>query len=966
MRTILFVLLFLFTTVTNAAVSVDADQIQNPRHTKTWTFPAVSGVFSCVACTETLIGKTLTSPVINSPTGISKSDVGLSSVDNTSDVSKPVSTAQAAADAGVQAYSIQRANHTGSQAISTVTSLQDALDAKQSSLSFSLPLVNTAGTISIPVATNSADGYLSLTDWLIFNAKQPAGNYLTALTGDVTVSGPGSGVSVIAASAVTNAKLANMAQSTIKGRAASAGTGVPVDLTATQATAILDSFVGDAGSGGTKGLVPAPSSGDAAANKFLKANGVWTAFTSTGDVAGPSSATDSAVALFDGTTGKLLKDSVVTIANIRDRTTHTGTQAASTISDFNTAVAATALLKANNLSDVQSVTTSATNLGLGTGNSPTFAGINLTGAETITSSSANALAVGLNGATNPALQINANAASSVTGVKVTSAAAAGGVFIDAISSGGSEPLTISSKSTGNATLASPSTGQVILSTNGAARAAADDASFNLTPTTSNTAATVRLKFTGAADAALTAGAESPSVYLNSGQIRTHASNTAITLQRDQRITPSTHAFASSGGVVTNAAALAIDGPPIGGTNSTLTNSSALYIPTSALTNTTNGYGANIAATTGATNNYAAVFNGGNVGIGTSAPSNILSVSASTGITAGTHIAATINTNLSPNSGSSADFRGTVLSTMTTTAQTYSGAMSGSWHETRMNSAGSVASSSGIRSFGMVFGSAAVNFTALTQAQAILTQGISSFSNTATGTITAASGMRAINSVLNNQTLTGQAGIIVEPLTAATNNSAMVIGSTSIPTGNFGIYNASTNNNYFNGNVGIKITAPAASIHTDAGTATASNHKFTAGTTTGQTSSDGVDFGIDASGNGIINQREALDTIFLTNNAEVMRLKSAGNIVVPTTVTAGGTTGNQTINKISGTVNIAAVGTTVTVTNSLVSANSIVMAVARTNDGTCRVANVVPASGSFVINVTAACTAETSIGFFVVN
>lgn len=83
----------------------------------------------------------------------------------------------------------------------------------------------------------------------------------------------------IAANAVTNAKLATMVQSTIKGRAAGAGTGDPTDLSATQATAILDNFVGDSGSGGTKGLVPAPATGDAAANKFLKANGSWVAVT---------------------------------------------------------------------------------------------------------------------------------------------------------------------------------------------------------------------------------------------------------------------------------------------------------------------------------------------------------------------------------------------------------------------------------------------------------------------------------------------------------------------------------------------------------------------------------------------------------------------------------------------------------------------------------------------------------------
>lgn len=78
---------------------------------------------------------------------------------------------------------------------------------------------------------------------------------------------------------VTNAKLATMAQARIKGRASGAGTGAPTDLTGTQATAILDNFVGDSGSGGTKGLVPAPAAGDAAADKYLKANGSWATVT---------------------------------------------------------------------------------------------------------------------------------------------------------------------------------------------------------------------------------------------------------------------------------------------------------------------------------------------------------------------------------------------------------------------------------------------------------------------------------------------------------------------------------------------------------------------------------------------------------------------------------------------------------------------------------------------------------------
>lgn len=52
---------------------------------------------------------------------LTKADVNLDNVDNTSDAAKPVSTAQASADAAVQAFSIQRANHTGTQTASTIS-----------------------------------------------------------------------------------------------------------------------------------------------------------------------------------------------------------------------------------------------------------------------------------------------------------------------------------------------------------------------------------------------------------------------------------------------------------------------------------------------------------------------------------------------------------------------------------------------------------------------------------------------------------------------------------------------------------------------------------------------------------------------------------------------------------------------------------------------------------------------------
>jgi hypothetical protein len=55
-----------------------------------------------------------------------------------------------------------------------------------------------------------------------------------------------------------------------------------------------------------------------------------------------------------------------------------------------------------------------------------------------------------------------------------------------------------------------------------------------------------------------------------------------------------------------------------------------------------------------------------------------------------------------------------------------------------------------------------------------------------------------------------------------------------------------------------------------------------------------------------------------------------------------------------------------VTNSLCTTSSIVFATIRTNDTTAVIKNVVPAAGSFTINLNAAATAETSVGFFIIN
>ena len=108
-----------------------------------------------------------------------------------------------------------------------------------------------------------------------------------------------------------------------------------------------------------------------------------------------------------------------------------------------------------------------------------------------------------------------------------------------------------------------------------------------------------------------------------------------------------------------------------------------------------------------------------------------------------------------------------------------------------------------------------------------------------------------------------------------------------------------------------------------------------------------------------------ESLHVLGNALISANLTANNLSLSKTITAPATTGNQTINKAAGRVNIAAAGTTVVVTCSLATANSIIIAVAATADATARVTNVVPAAGSFTIN-TVATTAETAFNFLIVN
>lgn len=98
----------------------------------------------------------------------------------------------------------------------------------------------------------------------------------------------------------------------------------------------------------------------------------------------------------------------------------------------------------------------------------------------------------------------------------------------------------------------------------------------------------------------------------------------------------------------------------------------------------------------------------------------------------------------------------------------------------------------------------------------------------------------------------------------------------------------------------------------------------------------------------------------------MKVESTGKISFPGTNTSGGTTGAQTINKVSGSVNFAAGASTLVVTNSLATTTSVIIVTVYGSDATATSARVTRASGSFTITLNAIATAETAVGFMVIN
>lgn len=161
---------------------------------------------------------------------------------------------------------------------SELKKIGDSLETTRESLD-ALDTLLTFPTDTLFGRDASGDGdpeYLTVGGGIAFTGS--GGLQTSAFTGDVTKAAGGT-VLTIAADAVSNSKLANVATATFKGRT-TASTGDPEDLTVTQATALLNVFTS-----ALKGLVPASGGGT---TNFLRADGNFAA-----PPAGPTAASAS-------------------------------------------------------------------------------------------------------------------------------------------------------------------------------------------------------------------------------------------------------------------------------------------------------------------------------------------------------------------------------------------------------------------------------------------------------------------------------------------------------------------------------------------------------------------------------------------------------------------------------------------------------------------------------------------------
>jgi hypothetical protein len=265
---------------------------------------------------QTLNNKTLTNCVLTSPSGLTKADVGLGNVDNTSDVNKPVSTATqlqldlkeslanknvangyAGLDAGGKVLASQlpttvqgTVNYQGTWNATTNSPAIPAASAGNKGWYY---VVSVAGTVPISGVSSWDVG-----DWLVSNGTSwdkidntDAVTSVSGRTGAVVLAKADVGLSNVdnTSDDAKNSASAVLTNKTISGQNNTLTVRLDQDVANNLPTNRLNNGIG------------------ATSQTWWCGDGQWKAPAGAGDVVGPAGAADGEVALFSLATGKLLK-----------------------------------------------------------------------------------------------------------------------------------------------------------------------------------------------------------------------------------------------------------------------------------------------------------------------------------------------------------------------------------------------------------------------------------------------------------------------------------------------------------------------------------------------------------------------------------------------------------------------------------------------------------------------------------
>ena len=256
----------------------------------TATFPA-AGVVVTEAATETLTNKTLSDATINGASSIGGSTTinttgtvnsgaqtvagNVTILGNSAAANKLVLNDKGSANSvalkapdtlassltlelpGSNGLSGQVLATNGSGTLSWVSAATGSVTNVTGTAPISVATGTSTPVISMAQANGSTNGYLSSADWTTFNNKQAAGNYITALTGDVSAAGPGSAAATLAAVAI--AGTSTKVTYDVKGRVTSGTSLTAADLPSHSAALITSGTLAVA-NGGT-GLSSAPANG---------------------------------------------------------------------------------------------------------------------------------------------------------------------------------------------------------------------------------------------------------------------------------------------------------------------------------------------------------------------------------------------------------------------------------------------------------------------------------------------------------------------------------------------------------------------------------------------------------------------------------------------------------------------------------------------------------------------------------